>query len=75
MTLIDFGDHTCVGCGREMGDTMADLQAAGYREATVERTLLRAGRYDLWATIRPGDVLDMVLPDGWRDVIEEGRAA
>ena len=40
----------------EMGDTMADLQAAGYREATVERTLLRADRYDLWATIRPGDV-------------------
>ena len=21
------------------------------------------------------DLLDMVLPDGWRDVIEEGRAA
>ena len=33
-----------------------ELQSLGYRETAVERALIRADRYDLWATIRPGDV-------------------
>ncbi len=40
----------------EMGDGLADLEAAGYREKAVERILTRAGLYDVWARIRPGDV-------------------
>lgn len=40
----------------EMGYSMADLQALGYRETAVERALIRADRYDIWARIRPGDV-------------------
>ena len=40
----------------EMGYCMADLQSLGYRETALERALIRADRYDLWATIRPGDV-------------------
>lgn len=40
----------------EMGYSMADLQSLGYRETAVERALIRADRYDMWSTIRPGDV-------------------
>lgn len=40
----------------EMGYSMADLQSLGYRETAVERALIRADRYDMWARIRPGDV-------------------
>ena len=40
----------------EMGYSMADLQSLGYRETAVERALIRAGRYDMWTRIRPGDV-------------------